>query len=563
MSNSKNKQRPQRALVLQGGGTLGAYEAGVIKVLCENLMQQDRENGDEDRLLFDIVAGTSIGAMNGAILVSQYLKTQDWKKAADKLEKFWTEQLSVKCIDIAQLSARWHEEWTKRTPTAASKEAARRYYSVKNLLSGQTRNNMYFPCTPIEDNKFFDKPDLFNTWYLYNSKPLQDSIEKYAKFPIATEFYDENKTAQQQHQPRLLVFSVDAAEGLTVTFDSYPKQDGSRRSEYGKGSEYVICYNEGISIDHVMASGTLPKFYDYVPIPLHTNTEKKNQDGGCQTDTNDKKNTRYFWDGGLLSNTPLRELLQAHQEYWQDKENKVPDMDVYIVNVHPPKMDISIIPGDYDGVKDREKDIIYGDRTSHYDEKVSHLLANYNDFVIQLNDLADEAISKVIDKESRDALKEKLGDILATKTTRNDRKGESKTYEDLMRSGFKLNKVTRIERTNYINSIETKTGDLTFETINKLIKEGKCDAWFSLIREHINELGIQSTHSHSMGIKERLIDMLDKSMCNLQTNDYEDTDSTTYQKLTELAELVKCQDKLESHRYSKLHRSLLEFMSIL
>ena len=41
-------------------------------------------------MLFDIVAGTSIGATNGAILVSQFLKTQDWEKAADKLEKFWT-----------------------------------------------------------------------------------------------------------------------------------------------------------------------------------------------------------------------------------------------------------------------------------------------------------------------------------------------------------------------------------------------------------------------------------------------------------------------------------------
>jgi hypothetical protein len=32
----------------------------------------------------------------------------------------------------------------------------------------------------------------------------------------------------------LLVFSVDAAEGKTVTFDRYPKADGSRESEYGK-----------------------------------------------------------------------------------------------------------------------------------------------------------------------------------------------------------------------------------------------------------------------------------------------------------------------------------------
>ncbi|ALI34564.1 Patatin-like phospholipase [Candidatus Nitrosocosmicus oleophilus] len=563
MSNNNNKKRPQRALVLQGGGTLGAYEAGVIKVLCENLLQQDIENGDEDELLFDIVAGTSIGAMNGAILVSQYLETHDWKMSVDKLEKFWTEQLAIKCIDVDQLSAGWFEEWTKRTPSAASKEAARRYYSVKKLILGLTRNNMYYQCATSEDKKFFDKPNLLNTWGLHSSKPLQDSIEKYAKFPIATEFCDKNKPEQQQRQPRLLVFSVDAAEGLTVTFDSYPKADGSRRSEYGKGLENVICYNKGIEIDHVMASGTLPKFYDYESIPLCTTTKQKSQDGRCNIDTSDKENIHYFWDGGMLSNTPLRELLQAHQEYWQDKEDKIPDLDVYIVNVHPPRMDNNIIPRDYDGVKDREKDIIYGDRSSHHDEKISHILADYNDFVIKLNGLVGEAICKVNDKGSSDSLKGKLDDILTTKTKRNNRNGESRTYEDLMRSGFRLNKVTRIERTNYINSIEGKTGDLTFETIKKLIKEGECDAWFSFIKELINGLEIQLTHGNCMDIKDSLVDMLDESMRNLQTNDYEDTNSTTYQKLTELAELVKCQAKLEPHKYSKLHESVLKFISTL
>ena len=45
MSNSNNKQRPQRALVLQGGGTLGAYEAGVIKILCKNLTSKTEKKG--------------------------------------------------------------------------------------------------------------------------------------------------------------------------------------------------------------------------------------------------------------------------------------------------------------------------------------------------------------------------------------------------------------------------------------------------------------------------------------------------------------------------------------
>jgi hypothetical protein len=40
--------------------------------------------------------------------------------------------------------------------TAASPEAARRYYSVKNLLVNQVRNNMYYVSEDIKDYRFFD-----------------------------------------------------------------------------------------------------------------------------------------------------------------------------------------------------------------------------------------------------------------------------------------------------------------------------------------------------------------------------------------------------------------------
>jgi NTE family protein len=81
MSANKTSLKIQRALVLQGGGALGAYEAGVLNILSRNLRMEDKENGEENRLLFDVIAGTSIGAMNGAILVSQYLETKSWEKA--------------------------------------------------------------------------------------------------------------------------------------------------------------------------------------------------------------------------------------------------------------------------------------------------------------------------------------------------------------------------------------------------------------------------------------------------------------------------------------------------
>lgn len=63
----------QRALIFQGGGALGAYEVGAFKALAEELPKLDKQKGEVNRPLFDIIAGTSIGAINAAILVS-YLK---------------------------------------------------------------------------------------------------------------------------------------------------------------------------------------------------------------------------------------------------------------------------------------------------------------------------------------------------------------------------------------------------------------------------------------------------------------------------------------------------------
>jgi NTE family protein len=104
----------------------------------------------------------------------------------------------------------------------------------------------------------------------------------------------------------------------------------------------------------------------------------------CRQAKGNKNNNsiRYFWDGGVLSNTPLRELLEAHQEYWSYVENKdkIPDLDIYIVNVHPSKIETDMIPKDYDGVKDRHNDIKYGDRTSRYDENIAHLISDYTNF---------------------------------------------------------------------------------------------------------------------------------------------------------------------------------------
>ena len=79
----------QRALVFQGGGSLGAYEAGAYKALYELLSERDNKIGRQEKPLFDIVAGTSIGAMNAAVLVSYVKENKSWHGSAERLNEFW------------------------------------------------------------------------------------------------------------------------------------------------------------------------------------------------------------------------------------------------------------------------------------------------------------------------------------------------------------------------------------------------------------------------------------------------------------------------------------------
>src|SRR5215510_12883355 len=76
----------QRALILQGGGALGAYQVGVLKVLYKYLIEKGNYN--KGGSLFDIIIGTSIGAMNAAVLVGNFVnKNMTWDDAIKELEK--------------------------------------------------------------------------------------------------------------------------------------------------------------------------------------------------------------------------------------------------------------------------------------------------------------------------------------------------------------------------------------------------------------------------------------------------------------------------------------------
>jgi NTE family protein len=79
--------KKQRALILQGGGALGAYEVGVFKAIYDKLVREEGDNAKEN--LFDIVAGASIGAITTALLVNHFLNNSNWKNSPGELQHFW------------------------------------------------------------------------------------------------------------------------------------------------------------------------------------------------------------------------------------------------------------------------------------------------------------------------------------------------------------------------------------------------------------------------------------------------------------------------------------------
>jgi NTE family protein len=436
--------KKQRALVLQGGGALGAYESGALTVLCEYLSDEDKGNNEKDGPLFDIVAGTSIGAMNAAILVSNVVnRNRTWEEAAKELENFWIDE-EKGLSSTPDYSEWWDDTRKEKRMFTASPEAARRYYSVKAYLKYGTPN----VCSPpiLDCELKFGDPD--NMWYVHDSSPLQSTIERYSKGENSKDL--RIATSWEKRQPRLLVIAVDVAEGKTVTFDSYHK-------EAEKGPKNSLYEGDGITINHIMASGTIPIFYEFREIP---------KEGG-----------RKFCDGGILSNTPFRELLQAHRDYWKEvvgeDQDKIPDLDVYIINLHPSKQDK--VPPDLDAAQDRINDITFSDRNSHYDEMVAELVTKYTELIDKLKELA-KSHSKSKD-ESDSGLLNELEDLVKTTEAKGRQgAGEYNKYKDLLKAHFKLDMVIRIEAESYTDSISGKGADFTSKTIRSLIEKGKQDA---------------------------------------------------------------------------------------
>jgi predicted acylesterase/phospholipase RssA len=345
------------------------------------------------------IAGTSIGAVNASIIINEVLEKKRqkkleeiikyWEDTPQKLIQFW--KTVSQSNTITDLWDPWnipdfyrsftenylnfnYETYLNAFPFLRSflpsEESFRKYYHTQMALaSGEKqifRPEFIYPFPSPVWNKFFDFISPTAMWFQYSNLPLRNSIADSAS--MLKDSDGNGFKTQYSEEPRLLLIAVDISEGESRTFDSY---------------------YENITINHVLASAAVPKHYAYV-------------------DIHGKK----YWDGGILSNTPVREVLSEHSKLWADnlgldslsnkdfekekewfkndnldeqnknKNKKIPKLELYIVNLYPSKETGEQIPSldDYDLTKDRENDIRFHDKTD-YDLKLANVVSDYLDFV--------------------------------------------------------------------------------------------------------------------------------------------------------------------------------------
>jgi NADPH-dependent 2,4-dienoyl-CoA reductase/sulfur reductase-like enzyme/predicted acylesterase/phospholipase RssA len=164
----------QTALILQGGGALGAFECGVVKAL------------EEEQIFPDIVAGVSIGAFNGAIIAGNP------RNATQALEAFWSE-LAIVTPKIRFLPAPLL--WGEKAAVAMSILA----FGVPKFFKPR-----WMP--PYSDLS----ASPANWTSFYDPAPMKALIAKYVDF-----------AALKASPVRLLISAVNVTTAELEIFDSY------------------------------------------------------------------------------------------------------------------------------------------------------------------------------------------------------------------------------------------------------------------------------------------------------------------------------------------------------
>lgn len=212
------------ALVLQGGGALGAYQAGVYEALAAAQLHPDW------------VAGISIGAINAALIAGNAPEAR-----VEKLRRFWE----------TVTTEPWPSWLLPELESDLVRDFTNRWHGAAALFNGAP--GLFSPrWVP----PFLAAAGTPNATSFYDTSPLKSTLERLVDFDRIN-----------SGEIRLSVGAVNVATGNFVYFDNATRK---------------------IRPEHIMASGALPPGFPAVEV-----------DG------------ERYWDGGLVSNTPLQWVLEC------------------------------------------------------------------------------------------------------------------------------------------------------------------------------------------------------------------------------------------------------------
>jgi NTE family protein len=249
------------ALVLQGGGALGAYQAGVYEALAQAKCEPNW------------ISGVSIGAINSALIAGN-----PPERRLARLEDFWS-----------TISAR--KIW-QYTPDGDFFRDLRNQTSA--LLAMTFGQPGFFKPRPV--NPWLQPAGSDHALSFYETADLKASLEQLVDFDLIN-----------SGQRRLSVGAVNVRTGNFVYFDSEKQR---------------------IEPEHIMASGALPPALPAIKIE-----------------------GEYYWDGGIVSNTPLQYLLDQDEH----QSSLVFQVDLFSAR--------GVLPRSMADVLARHKDIMYSSRT--------------------------------------------------------------------------------------------------------------------------------------------------------------------------------------------------------
>jgi NTE family protein len=216
----------QTVLLLQGGGALGSYQAGVYQALAEAGLHPDW------------VAGISIGAVNAALIAGN-----PPEKRVEKLREFW-EAVSAPPLGVPHLASVDIKDDAIRRTINQTRALGIMMFGAPHFFTPRPLSPLFWPSPHADQLSFYDVA------------PLKATLERLVDFDRL------NAGAMR--------FSVGAVNVKTANFS------------------YFDTTTHRIGPAHIIASGSLPPGFPATEI-----------DG------------EYYWDGGLVSNTPLLWVLDS------------------------------------------------------------------------------------------------------------------------------------------------------------------------------------------------------------------------------------------------------------